>query len=306
MYHKAALLEDSVDGLDVRDGGVYVDATFGGGCHAREILRRLKGGRLIAFDQDEDARANLPADERVVFVNHNFRYLRNFLRFHGVERVDGVLADLGVSWHEFDAAERGFSFRFDTPLDMRMNRRAGKTAADVLNGASEEELCRIWREYGEVEDARQVARLVVEAREKRPITRTGEFLEVIAPRVPRLKEKKYLARVFQGLRVEVNGELEALKEFLLQARGALRPGGRLAVITYHSLEDRVVKNFLRAGNFEGEVTRDFHGRQARAFAPVNRRVIVPTEEEVEANPRARSAKLRVAERLDDNDSPGER
>ncbi|MDR1273252.1 MAG: 16S rRNA (cytosine(1402)-N(4))-methyltransferase RsmH [Odoribacteraceae bacterium] len=302
MYHKAALLEESVTGLNIRPGGTYVDATFGGGGHSREILQRLTGGRLIAFDQDEDALVNAPADDRFTLVHHNFRYLRNFLRYHGIERVDGILADLGVSWHEFDEAGRGFSFRFDAPLDMRMNRRAGRTAADVLNDSSEEELARVFRENGEVENARQLAALVAGARGEHPDWRAGEFLKIIAPCVPRERESKYLARVFQALRVEVNEEIDALKDLLLQAGEALRPGGRLAVITYHSLEDRVVKNFLRAGNFEGRVEKDFHGRQERVFEPVNRKVIVPPEEEIAANPRARSAKLRVAEKSGMNET----
>jgi 16S rRNA (cytosine1402-N4)-methyltransferase len=302
MYHKAALLEESVNGLNIRPGGVYLDLTFGGGGHASEILRRMEGGRLIAFDQDADALANVPDDDRLVFVNHNFRYLRNFLRYHGYDHADGILADLGVSWHEFDVPGRGFSFRFDAPLDMRMNRRATRTAADVLNEAGEEELARVFREYGELEDARQLARLVKEARETRPLLRTGDLLQAVAPRVPRVKEKQYLARLFQALRVEVNEELEALREMLQQVAGALRPGGRLVVITYHSLEDRIVKNFLRSGNFEGTIEKDFHGRERRPFELVNRKVIVPTEEEIAANPRARSAKLRVAGKLPAGDS----
>jgi 16S rRNA (cytosine1402-N4)-methyltransferase len=302
MYHKAALLEESVTGLNIRPGGTYVDATFGGGGHSREILRRMAGGRLIAFDQDEDALANAPADDRLTLVHHNFRYLRNFLRYHGIECVDGILADLGVSWHEFDEAGRGFSFRFDAPLDMRMNRRAGRTAADVLNESSEEELARVFRENGEVENARQLAALVTGARGEHAGWRAGEFLQVIAPCVPREREGKYLARVFQALRMEVNEEIAALEELLLQAGEALRPGGRLAVITYHSLEDRVVKNFLRAGNLEGRVEKDFHGRQRRVLEPVNRKVIVPSTEEIAANPRARSAKLRVAEKNDMNET----
>ncbi|MDR1414493.1 MAG: 16S rRNA (cytosine(1402)-N(4))-methyltransferase RsmH [Odoribacteraceae bacterium] len=297
MYHKAALLEESIDGLNIRDGGAYVDATFGGGGHAREILRRMSGGRLIAFDRDGDALANLPEDNRVTFVNHNFRYLRNFLRLHGCEQVDGILADLGVSWHEFDESERGFSFRFDTPLDMRMDRRAGRTASDLLNQATEDELTRVFRDNGEIENARQLARLVAGARAAQPVWRAGEFLKLIAPCIPRARETKYLARVFQALRVEINEELDALKDLLLHAAGALSPGGRLAVITYHSLEDRVVKNFLRSGNFDGLAERDFYGRQQRPFDLVNRKVITPSPSEIAQNPRARSAKLRVAERL---------
>ena len=297
MYHETALLEESIAGLDVRPGGIYLDLTLGAGGHAREILKRLgDGGRLIVFDRDPDARVNVPGDERVVFVNHNYRYLLHFARYHGCERVDGIVADLGVSWHEFDVPERGFSFRFDAPLDMRMNCREGRTAATVVNEASEEELTRIFREHGELENARQLATLVTRARARAPILRTGELLEAIAPLVPRAREKQYLARVFQALRVEVNDELESLKEMLRHAAVALRPGGRLVVITYHSLEDRLVKHFLRSGNFEGKVEKDFHGRERRLFTLVNRKPVVPTGEEIARNPRARSAKLRVAER----------
>ena len=298
MYHKAVLLDKSVTGLKIRPGGVYFDLTFGGGGHAREILRRLEGGRVIGFDRDAEARENAPQDDRFAFVHHNFRYLMHFARYHGCEQVDGILADLGVSWHDFDTAERGFSFRFDAPLDMRMDRRGGRTAADVVNDSSEEELCRVFREYGEVKNARQLAKRVVEARAAGELSRTGEFLQVIAPLAPAAKEKKYFAQVFQALRVEVNEELESLKEMLRQTVAALRPGGRLAVITYHSLEDRLVKNFMRSGNFEGEVEKDFYGRERRLFELVNRKAIEPTDEEIEENPRARSAKLRVAERTD--------
>ncbi|MDR0544913.1 MAG: 16S rRNA (cytosine(1402)-N(4))-methyltransferase RsmH [Odoribacteraceae bacterium] len=298
MYHKAVLLDKSVTGLKIRPGGVYFDLTFGGGGHAREILRRLEGGRVIGFDRDAEARENAPKDDRFAFVHHNFRYLMHFARYHGCEQVDGILADLGVSWHDFDTAERGFSFRFDAPLDMRMDRRGGRTAADAVNDSSEEELRRVFWEYGEVKNARQLAKRVVEARAVGPLLRTGEFLQVIAPLAPAAKEKKYFAQVFQALRVEVNEELESLKEMLRQSVAALRPGGRLAVITYHSLEDRLVKNFMRSGNFEGEVEKDFYGRERRLFELVNRKAIEPTDEEIEENPRARSAKLRVAERTD--------
>lgn len=298
MYHLPVLLEESVSGLNIRPEGVYVDLTFGGGGHSREILSRLgKEGSLIGFDQDEDAERNLPDDERFVFVNHNFRYLRNFVRYHGFEQVDGILADLGVSSHEFDEAERGFSFRFDAELDMRMNRRDRLTAAQVLNGYEEEELIRIFREYGEVENARRLVSLIVQARAETPIGRSEEFLQLIAPCVPKLKEKKYLAQVYQALRIEVNRELDALKEMLRQAVAVLRPGGRLVVITYHSLEDRIVKNFLKSGNFEGVVEKDFYGKVTCDFELVNRKVITPSEEEILRNPRSRSAKLRIAEKI---------
>ena len=296
MYHVPVLLEESVSGLNIDPDGVYLDLTFGGGGHSREILKRLKDGCLIGFDQDSDALANVPDDRRFIFVNHNFRYLRNFLRYCGYDEADGILADLGVSSHEFDEAGRGFSFRFDAELDMRMNQRSRLKATDILNTYSEENLIRIFRNYGEVDNVRRLVDLIVNARTGKMITRSEEFLQVIAPCVPKQKEKKYLAQVYQALRIEVNGELEALEDMLKEAERALRPGGRLVVITYHSLEDRIVKNFLKSGNFEGKVEKDFYGHVKRNFELVNRKVIVPSEEEIERNPRARSAKLRIAEK----------
>ena len=296
MYHVPGLLEESVSGLNIDPDGVYLDLTFGGGGHSREILKRLKDGCLIGFDQDADALANVPDDDRFIFVNHNFRYLRNFLRYCGYDEADGILADLGVSSHEFDEAGRGFSFRFDAELDMRMNQRSRLKATDILNTYSEEDLTRIFRNYGEVDNAKRLVDLIVKARAEKMITRSEEFLQVIAPCVPKQKEKKYLAQVYQALRIEVNGELEALEDMLKEAERALRPGGRLVVITYHSLEDRIVKNFLKSGNFEGKVEKDFYGHVKRNFELVNRKVIVPSEEEIEKNPRARSAKLRIAEK----------
>ena len=297
MYHVPVLLEESISGLNIDPEGVYLDMTFGGGGHSREILKRLKDGCLIGFDQDSDALANVPDDNRFVFVNHNFRYLRNFMRYCGYDKADGILADLGVSSHEFDEADRGFSFRFDAELDMRMNQRNKLKATDVLNSYSEEELTRVFRNYGEVDNVKRLVGLIVKARAENEINRSEEFLQVIDPCVPKQKEKKYLAQVYQALRIEVNGELEALEEMLQQAELALRPGGRLVIITYHSLEDRIVKNFLKSGNFEGKVEKDFYGHVKRNFELVNRKVIVPSEEEVERNPRARSAKLRIAEKL---------
>ena len=296
MYHVPVLLEESVSGLNIDPDGVYLDLTFGGGGHSREILKRLKDGCLIGFDQDSDALANVPDDSRFIFVNHNFRYLRNFLRYCGYDEADGILADLGVSSHEFDEAGRGFSFRFDAELDMRMNQRSRLKATDILNTYSEENLIRIFRNYGEVDNVRRLVDLIVNARTGKMITRSEEFLQVTAPCVPKQKEKKYLAQVYQALRIEVNGELEALEDMLKEAERALRPGGRLVVITYHSLEDRIVKNFLKSGNFEGKVEKDFYGHVKRNFELVNRKVIVPSEEEIERNPRARSAKLRIAEK----------
>ena len=299
MYHVPVLLEESVSGLNIDPDGVYLDLTFGGGGHSREILKRLKDGCLIGFDQDSDALANVPDDSRFIFVNHNFRYLRNFLRYCGYDEADGILADLGVSSHEFDEAGRGFSFRFDAELDMRMNQRSRLKATDILNTYSEEDLTRIFRNDGEVDNVRRLVDLIVKARTEKMITRSEEFLQVIAPCVPKQKEKKYLAQVYQALRIEVNGELEALEDMLKEAERALRPGGRLVVITYHSLEDRIVKNFLKSGNFEGKVEKDFYGHVNRNFELVNRKVIVPSEEEIERNPRARSAKLRIAEKRKD-------
>lgn len=298
-YHIPVLLEESVSGLNLRPGGVYLDLTFGGGGHSGEILRRMdEDSRLLGFDQDEDAMVNLPEDGRFVFVNHNFRYLRHFTRYYGYEEVDGILADLGVSSHEFDEAERGFSFRFDAELDMRMNRRSRLTAAGVLNTYEPGQLVRVFREYGEVENARRLADLVVKAREQAEIKTSEEFLRVMAPCLPKLKEKKYLAKVYQALRIEVNGELEALEEMMRQAMQVLKPGGRLVVITYHSLEDRIVKNFLKSGNAEGNPEKDpVSGQVNHNFELVNRKVIVPSEEEVNRNPRARSAKLRIAEKI---------
>lgn len=297
MYHVPVLLEESISGLNIDPDGVYLDLTFGGGGHSREILKRLKDGCLIGFDQDSDALANVPDDDRFIFVNHNFRYLRNFMRYCGYDKADGILADLGVSSHEFDEADRGFSFRFDAELDMRMNQRNKLKATDILNSYSEEELTRVFRNYGEVDNVKRLVGLIVKARAENEINRSEEFLQVIDPCVPKQKEKKYLAQVYQALRIEVNGELEALEEMLQQAELALRPGGRLVIITYHSLEDRIVKNFLKSGNFEGKVEKDFYGHVKRNFELVNRKVIVPSEEEVERNPRARSAKLRIAEKL---------
>ena len=297
-YHTPALLEASIDGLSLRPDGVYVDATFGGGGHSREILRRLgPEGRLYAFDQDEDAQANLPDDRRLVFVHGNFRYLKNFMRYHGVEQIDGLLADLGVSSHHFDDEGRGFSFRFDEgALDMRMNRRASLRAADVLATYSQEELASVLRRYGELSQAGRAADLIVKARSQQPVETVARLREALAPVLQKDREKKELAKVFQALRIEVNGEMEALEQLLRQALELLRPGGRLAIISYHSLEDRMVKNFMRAGNFEGEVEQDFYGNRLSPLRNIGK-VIVPTAAEEAANPRARSAKLRIAEKI---------
>jgi 16S rRNA (cytosine1402-N4)-methyltransferase len=291
-------LHESVDGLDIQPDGVYVDVTMGGGGHTREILRRLgKKGRLIAFDQDEEAAKNVPDDPRFTFVRSNFRYLANFLRYHQVEAVDGLLADLGVSSHHFDDPVRGFSFRFDGTLDMRMNRDATITAADILNDYPVERLSEIFYKYGELREARAIAEAVDSFRQEQKIQQTGDLLTVLEPFTRRDRERKVLAQAFQALRIEVNGEMESLTEMLEQALTWLKPGGRLSVISYHSLEDRLVKHFFRSGNFEGKQVKDFYGNVETPFRLVNRKVIVPTEEEQRLNPRARSAKLRVAEKI---------
>lgn len=296
-YHVPVLLKESVDGMDIRPDGTYVDVTFGGGGHSREILSRLgNGGRLLGFDQDQDAERNIVNDPHFIFVRSNFRYLHNFLRYHNVEGVDAILADLGVSSHHFDDSERGFSFRFDGALDMRMNKRAGDTAADVLNTYEEERLADLFYLYGELKNSRKLASVIVKARAVKQIKTIAEFLEVIKPLFGREREKKELAKVFQALRIEVNQEMEALKEMLLAATEALKPGGRLVVITYHSLEDRMVKNIMKTGNVEGKSEQDFFGNLQTPFRLVNNRVIVPDEEEIERNPRSRSAKLRIAEK----------
>lgn len=296
-YHIPVLLTQSVDGLITRPDGTYVDVTFGGGGHSREILRRLSpDGRLLGFDQDEDAERNIVDDQRFTFVRSNFRYLHNFLRYYHVDEVDGILADLGVSSHHFDDSERGFSFRFDGALDMRMNKRAGMTAADIVNTYDEERLADVFYLFGELKNSRKLAAALARARASQPIGTISQFLDVVKPLFGREREKKELAKVFQALRIEVNHEMDALKEMLAAATQALRPGGRLVVITYHSLEDRMVKNLMKTGNVEGKEDKDFFGRVNTPFRLVNNKVIVPDEAEVERNPRSRSAKLRIAEK----------
>ncbi len=298
-YHVPVLLHESLEGMDIHPDGVYVDVTFGGGGHSREILRRLGDeGRLYGFDQDADAEQNIPDDERFVFVRSNFRYLYNFMRYYDeVGEVDALLADLGVSSHHFDDRERGFSFRFEGSLDMRMNTRAGQTAADVLNNYTEEQLADVFYLYGELKNARRLAAAVVAYRTgKKPILTSGDLLEIVTPFIGRDKEKKFLAQVFQALRIEVNDEMRALREMLGASLRVLRPGGRLVVITYHSLEDRLVKNFLKTGNFEGKVEQDFFGNVRSPFKLLSGKVITPSKEEIERNPRSRSAKLRIAEK----------
>ena len=282
-YHVPVLLHESIDGLDIKPGGVYVDVTFGGGGHSREILRRLDPtARLFSFDQDADAERNVPEGaEGFTFVRSNFRYLKNWMRFYDVDHIDGLLADLGVSSHHFDDAERGFSFRFDAPLDMRMNKRAGKTAADIVNSYDEQQLADIFYLYGEMKNSRRIAAALAKARADKPIATTQDFL---------------MARLFQALRIEVNHEMVALKQMLAAATELLAPGGRLSVITYHSLEDRIVKNFMKTGNAEGKAEQDFFGRIEAPYKLVNNKVIVPDDDEQQRNPRSRSAKLRIAEK----------
>ena len=297
-YHVPVLLQESIDGLDIKPDGVYVDVTFGGGGHSKEILRRLgKNGHLYGFDQDEDAEKNIFDDDRFTFVRSNFRYLTNWMRYYDVDHIDGLLADLGVSSHHFDDETRGFSFRFDAPLDMRMNKRSGMTAAEILNNYSEEQLADIFYIYGELKNARKIASAVVKARDEKRIETTGDLMQIAEKLLQREREKKDTAKLFQALRIEVNHEMDALKEMLDGACKVLQEGGRLSVITYHSLEDRIVKNFIKAGNVEGKMKQDFFGRTEAPFRAVSNKVIVPSDDEQQRNPRSRSAKLRVAERI---------
>ena len=304
-YHIPVLLNESIEGLNLQKGGIYVDVTMGGGGHTLEILNRMdKDATLFSFDQDLDAYQNMleshaddiAQDERFVFVRSNFRYLKNWMRYHGVEQIDGLLADLGVSSHHFDDENRGFSFRFDSPLDMRMNKSATQTAADVVNNYSEEALADVFYLYGELKNARRIASLLVKQRTQTEIKTTQQLITVLEPLFRREREKKDLAKLFQALRIEVNGEMQALKEMLNSATQLLKKGGRLSIITYHSLEDRIVKNIMKAGNVEGKVEQDFYGRIHTPFKLINNKVIVPSEEEQEQNPRSRSAKLRIAEK----------
>lgn len=298
VYHVPVMLNQSVDGLSVRKGGVYVDVTFGGGGHSREILRRMDSdGRLFGFDQDGDAAANVPQDGRFTFVLSNFRYIENWMDYYGISGVDGVLADLGVSSHHFDDVERGFSFRHDAELDMRMNRKSHLTAAEVLNTYDEERLAFVLHTFGELKNARQIARAVIKRRNTAPFARISDLLELLQPFVGRDREKKDMAKAFQALRMEVNDETGALCRMLEGAISLLVPGGRLVVLTYHSIEDRIVKNYIRSGNAAGKVEQDFYGNRLVPLRAVNNKVIVPAKEEIERNPRSRSAKLRIAEKI---------
>lgn len=297
LYHVPALLEESINGLDIKPDGIYVDVTFGGGGHSMEILRHLKKGRLIAFDQDEDALRNAPDDRRFTFLCQNFRFLKNNLRFLGIESVDGIIADLGVSFHQFDEPERGFMFRQDAPLDMRMNKRGTVTAASLIRTLDEESLARLFYDYGELVNSRKIARELVAARDLKPITHVSDIVNAIRKLAPPRQETKFYARVFQALRIAVNHEIDYLKEMLEQALDVLNRYGRLVVITYHSLEDRVVKNFMRTGNFEGEEQKDFYGNLITPFRMINRKGIVPDKHEISVNKRSRSARLRIAEKI---------
>lgn len=298
VYHIPALLSETLDGLSIKPSGTYVDVTFGGGGHSRAILELLgEGGRLFSFDQDEDAIKNKLDDNRFTFVYSNFRFLSNFMRYYEVNGVDGILGDLGVSFHHFDDSERGFSFRWDGELDMRMNRKGSRTAAWIVNNYTEKQLADVFYLYGELKNARRISGAICVARQKESIMRIEQLLSIVRPMINPKQEKKELAQIFQALRIEVNGELDALKQFLKQSLKELKVGGRLAIITYHSLEDRLVKNFLRSGNFNGEVEKDFFGKNLSPFKLVNNKPIVPTDEEILRNPRARSAKLRVAQKL---------
>jgi S-adenosyl-methyltransferase mraW len=315
-YHVPVLLKESVDGLHIKPNGIYVDVTFGGGGHSREILSRLGAdGHLFSFDQDADAENNIfedrgdakdcsneqkgkrfVDDSRFTFIRSNFRFLKNWMQYYGIEQIDGLLGDLGVSSHHFDDESRGFSFRFDAPLDMRMNKRAGKTAADIVNEYDEEQLANLFYIYGELKNSRRIASTLTNARRQKPIATTSDFISAVEPLFKREREKKDMAKLFQALRIEVNHEMTALKEMLMAATDVMKPGGRLSIITYHSLEDRIVKNIMKTGNIEGKVEQDFFGHIDSPYKLINNKVIVPSEEEQSQNPRSRSAKLRIAER----------
>jgi 16S rRNA (cytosine1402-N4)-methyltransferase len=297
FYHVPALLDESVRGLNIRPDGIYVDATFGGGGHSIEILKRLKKGKLIAFDQDEDAIQNVPDDKRLIFLNQNFRFLKNNLRFNGISSIDGLIADLGVSFHQFDEPERGFTFRQDVPLDMRMNKKGSVTAASLLKTLDEAAIAKVMYDFGELVNSRRIAREIVAARAIKPLTTVNDILNAIGKLAPPRQEHKFYARVFQALRIAVNHEIDYLKEMLEQALDVLKKDGRLVVITYHSLEDRVVKNFMKTGNFEGEEKKDFYGNLITPFRIINKKGTVPEEIEIEDNKRARSARLRIAEKI---------
>jgi 16S rRNA (cytosine1402-N4)-methyltransferase len=296
VYHVPALLDESINGLNIRPGGIYVDVTFGGGGHSGEILKKLTTGRLVAFDQDEDALRNSFADDRFIFLNQNFRFLKNNLKFIGINAVDGIIADLGVSFHQFDEPSRGFTFRHDTELDMRMNRSSSVKASDLIATLDEEKLADILYAYGELTNSRWIAKSIVTARAEKPVRTVGDLTEILKKLAPFRQENKFYARVFQALRIAVNHETDYLREMLEQSLEVLNPGGRLVVITYHSLEDRLVKDFMRAGNFSGEAEKDFYGNLITPFRLILKKPVVPGDEEISRNSRSRSAKLRIAEK----------
>jgi 16S rRNA (cytosine1402-N4)-methyltransferase len=297
MYHNPVLLNESVEGLNIKGDGIYVDVTYGGGGHSREILKHLTTGKLYAFDQDDDAFANKVEDEKLVLIKQNFKYMKNFLKMYNALPVDGILADLGVSSHQFDEGTRGFSTRFEGKLDMRMDKSGALTAADIVNTYDEQALVNMFSTYGEVENSKRLAACIVKERASKKINTTEEFKQAIISCIPKMREQQYLAKVFQALRIAVNSELDVLKELLKQSLEVLKPGGRLSVISYHSLEDRLVKNFIKSGNFEGKVEQDFYGNKLVDFKAINRQLITPSEEELKLNNRSRSAKLRIAEKL---------
>lgn len=297
MFHKSVLLEESIKALAIKPGGTYVDATYGGGGHSKAILKKLKGGKLFAFDQDEDALKNKIEDDRLIMIHNNFRYLRNILKLYKTVPVDGILADLGISSYQIDHAERGFSTRFEGELDMRMNRDKKISAKEIVNQYPEEKLAVLFREFGDLRNATKIARLIVTARKVNPVNTTMELKEALTHAAGRGKENKFFAQVFQALRIEVNQELESLKEFLIQATDVLKQGGRIVVISYHSLEDKLVKNYFRSGNFEGTLKKDFYGNPVVPLSVINRKPVVPDEKEVVLNSRARSARLRIAEKI---------
>ena len=296
-YHIPALLDQSIEGLNINPNGIYVDVTFGGGGHARKIFSLLKKGHLIAFDQDQDAERNIIDHPNFHFVNHNFRYLTNFINYLGFEKVDGIIADLGVSSHHFNEASRGFSFRFNGPLDMRMNREATKTAADVLNNHSEESLIKIFRQYGELKNAFGLTQTILKERKEAEFNNIEDFVKRINPNIPKNGEHKYLAKVFQALRIEVNDEMSALEDFLTQLPNIINTEGRVVIITYHSLEDRMVKNYLKSDSFDGKIEKDLYGNTITSFKAINRKVIIPSDEEIATNNRVRSAKMRIVEKI---------
>jgi len=299
MYHNPVMLKESVDGLNIQPGGIYVDVTFGGGGHSRAILNRMEGGRLIAFDQDSDALANAIDDAKFTLIHQNFKYLKNFLRLHQASKIDGLIADLGVSSHQFDVPERGFSTRYDGDLDARMDKRNEQTAATLINTYSLEDFTKIFRLYGELKNAYSISKKIIESRSLAPINTVDELKACLAPHAPRHKENRFYAQVFQALRIEVNEELVALESLLKQCTDVIKPGGRLVILSYHSLEDRLAKNFIKAGNFEGKLEKDFYGNILSPFKSITRKPRTASEEEIAINNRARSAKLRIAERNDE-------